>query len=111
MKKYQVKINGEVYEVEVELLDEVTEEKEAPKSAPAAGNAAGGEGLASPLPGTILDVRVKAGDAVKSGDVLFILEAMKMENEIRSEKDGVVSSVAVSKGATVRTGDILCTVR
>ena len=62
------------------------------------------------MPGNILDVRVKAGDAVKSGDVLMILEAMKMENEIMSPKDGRVASVAVRKGDTVEPDTLLCVI-
>ena len=62
------------------------------------------------MPGTILDVKVSAGQAVKSGDVLMILEAMKMENEIMAPKDGTVTSVSASKGASVQSGDVLCTI-
>ena len=62
------------------------------------------------MPGTILDVKVTAGQAVKSGDVLMILEAMKMENEIMAPKDGTVTSVSASKGASVQSGDVLCTI-
>ncbi len=61
------------------------------------------------MPGNILDVRVSAGQAVKKGDVLLILEAMKMENEILAARDGVVASVAVAKGATVNSGDVMLT--
>ena len=80
----------------------------APKAAPAASGS--GETVSSPMPGTILDVKVAAGQAVKSGDILFILEAMKMENEIFAPCDGTVSSVAVSKGAAVNPGDVLCVI-
>ena len=61
------------------------------------------------MPGNIRDVRVSAGQAVKKGDVLLILEAMKMENEILAARDGVVASVAVTKGATVNSGDVMLT--
>ncbi len=62
------------------------------------------------MPGTILDVKVTAGQAVKAGDVLMILEAMKMENEIMAPKDGTVTAVSTSKGASVETGTLLCTI-
>ena len=60
------------------------------------------------MPGTILDVKVSNGQAVKKGDVLFVLEAMKMENEILAPADGTVSAVSVQKGASVNTGEMLC---
>ena len=77
--------------------------------APAAAPAGAGEPVKAPMPGNILDVRVSAGQNVKAGDILFILEAMKMENEIVAPKDGALTSVCVSKGQVVETGAVLCT--
>ena len=113
MKKYKVNVNGTMYEVEIELMSE-TEAKAAPApvSAPAAPAQAGeGEKIESPMPGTILAVNVNNGDTVKKGQVLMILEAMKMENEIMAGCDGVVTSVAVTKGQSVETGALLCTIK
>lgn len=80
----------------------------APAAAPAA-PAGAGEPVKAPMPGNILDVRVSAEQTVKAGDILFILEAMKMENEIVAPKDGALTSVCVSKGQVVETGAVLCT--
>ena len=112
MKKYRVNVNGTVYEVE---LEEIT--GNAPAAAPAAPAAAaartaaaGGERICAPMPGNILSVNVAAGDAVKKGQVLMILEAMKMENEIMAPCDGTVTSVAAVKGSSVESGALLCTI-
>lgn len=117
--KYKVTLNNKVFEVEVEegkavILSKGTAEAAAPVAAPApapvsapvapAAPAGSGEAITSPLPGTVLDVKVQNGQSVKSGDVLVVVEAMKMENEIMAPRDGVVSSVATSKGAAVESG-------
>lgn len=125
--KYKVTLNGRTYEVEVEagkamLLDEY--EAIVPTAAPAAPAAApapvaapaaapapaapvAGEAVTAPMPGNILKVNVTAGQAVKEGDVLVVLEAMKMENEILAPKACTVKQVLVSKGSTVDTGATL----
>ncbi len=126
--KYKVTLNGRTYEVEVEagqamLLSEYEAIAPAPvaaapapaAAAPAAAPAApaapvvvgAGEKVNAPMPGTILKVNVSQGQAVKEGDVLCVLEAMKMENEILAPKTGSVSQVVVSKGSSVNTGDTL----
>jgi biotin carboxyl carrier protein len=110
MKKYRVNVNGTVFEVEIE---EMTGAPAAPAAAPAPAAPAvpaGGEKITAPMPGTILAVNVANGSAVKKGDVLMILEAMKMENEIMAPCDGAVTSVAVTKGASVESGTLLCTI-
>ena len=81
----------------------------APAAAAPAAPAGAGEPVKAPMPGNILDVRVSAGQTVKAGDILFILEAMKMENEIVAPKDGALTSVCVSRGQVVETGAVLCT--
>ncbi len=114
MKKYKVNVNGQGYEIEIELMSETeaSEAKSAPAAPAQAPAAASGDGekIASPMPGTILDVKVSEGQSVKKGDVLMILEAMKMENEIMAGCDGQVTSV-IAKGATVQTGTVLCTIK
>ena len=118
MKKYKVTVNGNVYEIELDVIDAAdVKAAPAPAAAPAAPVAApapaaapaGGETVSSPMPGTILNVNVQNGASVKKGDVLMILEAMKMENEIMAPCDGVVSSV-ITKGSSVETGTVLCVI-
>ena len=116
MKKYRVTVNGTVYEVELEEITgavpatapaPAAEKPAAPAPAPAA-PAGEGERITSPMPGTILAVNVTPGQSVRKGDVLMVLEAMKMENEIMCPRDGVVSSVQAAKGAAVESGTLLC---
>ncbi|MBR6533755.1 MAG: biotin/lipoyl-binding protein [Clostridia bacterium] len=120
MKKYNVTVNGTSYEITLEVVD-AAEVKAAPAAAaapapvaaPAAAPApvaAGGETVTSPMPGTILSVNVQNGAKVSKGDVLMVLEAMKMENEIIAPCDGTIASVNVQNGAAVETGATLCVI-
>ena len=108
MKKYRVTVNGTVSEVEPEEITGAAPAAEKPAAPAPAAPAGEGERITSPMPGTILAVNVAAGRSVKKGDVLMVLEAMKMENEIMCPRDGVVSSVQAAKGAVVESGTLLC---
>lgn len=124
MRKFKVQVNGIPYDVEIEEVGgaapapapaAVSAPASAPTApaapvapaAPAPAAAAGGEPINAPLPGTVLEVKVSAGQSVSKGDVLFVLEAMKMENEILAAHDGVIASVNAQKGASVNSGDVL----
>ena len=118
MKAYKVTVNGNVYEIVLEVIDKadiktpaapVAPAPAAAPAAPVAPASAGATTITAPMPGTILKVNVANGQAVKKGDVLMILEAMKMENEIMAPADGTVSSVNVNAGASVEAGATLCT--
>ena len=117
MKKYRVTVNGTVYEIELEELTGAAPAAAAPAApaaaAPAAPAAASTEGeqVTSPMPGTILAVNVAVGDTVKRGQVLMILEAMKMENEIMCPRDGKIASVNTSKDSSVESGTLLCVIQ
>ena len=127
MKKYNITVNGNTYEVEVDEIGGVPGVVPAsiPAAVPAAAPApaaaapapaasapsAGAEVVTAPMPGTILDVLKKPGDAVAGGDVVLILEAMKMENEIVAPKDGIIDAVSVQKGASANAGDVLFSVK
>ena len=126
MKNLRVTVNGVEYDVQVEEMDEVSSNVEADenknkslnkfetpkeksvKPSPAFSDA---ESVNAPMPGTILSINVNKGDSVKKGQVLLILEAMKMENEIIAPKDGTVESVNVNKGENVESGVSLVFIR
>jgi len=125
--KYVVTVNGERYEVEVEKVDgklaslsrkqmerEVRKEPTVSVAAPVAAapvSAGGGSTVISPMPGVVLDIKVKEGDSVSEGQAVIILEAMKMENEIVSEFTGIVSAIRVKKGDTVETDTVLVEIK
>lgn len=135
MRKFNVTVNGKTYAVEVEEVTsgEFTytpvQQTQAPQKAtpvqpaPAqeapvqetpkaikASEVVAGELISAPMPGTILDIKVSEGQAIKAGDILLILEAMKMENEIVSPKDGIVAKIHTTKGTAVTTGEPLVTI-
>ena len=135
MKRYSITVNGNTYDVIVEEVEAgnvasapivtpaptvvtpiaapAASVPAAPKAAPAP-KTAGNEGankVTSPMPGTILDVKVTVGQAVKKGDVICVLEAMKMENDIPAPCDGIVASINTQKGASVAANDLLATLK
>lgn len=127
MKKFNITVNGKTYEVEVEEIGGVqapVQRPAAPAAAPApavqaapaaapapkaapAPVAAGAEVITAPMPGKIMSLKVKVGQAVKAGDLILTLEAMKMENEIFCSASGTVKEIRVSEGAAVNPGDVL----
>jgi biotin carboxyl carrier protein len=114
MKQYNITVNGTAYAVEVEELGGTSAPKAAPAAkpaAPAAAPSAGATTINAPIPGTVLDIRVTPGQAVKAGDILLILEAMKMENEIMSPVDGTIDVVTITKGSSVNAGDLMLTIK
>ena len=127
---YVVTINDKEYEVEVEVGKAnilkttvitapvaaapaaiISQQPVPVSAAPAAVLASGSGVVKAPMPGTILDIKVQPGTAVKKGEVLLILEAMKMENEILASSDGIVMQVIVAKNASVSTGDVLVVIQ
>lgn len=123
MKSYAITVNGTVYDVTVEEKGSVAAaapaapaapvapaapaKTEAPK--PAATGKAGSVDVTAPMPGKILSVKANAGQAVKKGEVILLLEAMKMENEVVAPQDGTVASINVASGDMVESGDVLAT--
>ena len=128
MKKYKITVEGKTYEVEVEEVGatniqqseikdkeqesytvQAPKETSKPKAKPASSKASGAQKIVAPMPGTILSIKKKPGDVIKKGDVVMVLEAMKMENEILAPEDGTVVSIDVAEGSSVNTGDLLAT--
>lgn len=116
MRKFNITVDGKNYVVEVEEVGGVATspvvasvQQAAPVAAPKAAPVGNGEPFKAPMPGTVLDIVVANGATVKKGDTILVLEAMKMENNMTAQKDGVVT-VVVSKGASVASGDTLFTI-
>lgn len=116
MKNYRITVNGTAYDVAVEELGAAPAAPVAPVAAPAAApvaapakTGAGSISVTSPMPGKILAVKASVGQAVKRGEVVLILEAMKMENEVVAPEDGTIASIDVAVGAAVEAGDTLAT--
>ncbi|MFA9423124.1 MAG: biotin/lipoyl-containing protein [Sedimentibacter sp.] len=130
MKKFNIKVNGKAYAVEVEEAGEnqgsftyvpvqpiqaqqprtIIQPETQVDSPKAISVPVSGETITAPMPGTILDIKVKEGQIIKAGDVVLILEAMKMENEITAPSNGTIVKLHTSKGSTVSTGDVLVTI-
>ena len=125
MRQFNITVNGVAYSVAVEEVGAASAPVAAPVAAPvvtpvaapapaapaAAAPVAGGQKVNAPMPGTILSVNIAVGDSVKRGQVLMILEAMKMENEIMCPRDGRITAIQTSKGAAVESGTPLCTIQ
>ncbi|MGN1340685.1 MAG: biotin/lipoyl-containing protein [Oscillospiraceae bacterium] len=119
MKRYTITVNGTAYDVTVDEADgsaapvaaaaPAPAKKAAPAKPAAPAGAQGNASITAPMNGNIIDVKVKVGDKVTNGTVIAVLEAMKMENDIVCDKDGVVASINVNKGDTVETGAVVAT--
>lgn len=125
--KYRVSLNNRIYEVVVENGNAILEKEYdavapvattvAVASAPAPQapivNLQSGEGNAfkSPLPGVILQIKCEVGKSYKAGDILFVVESMKMENDVTLDKDGVITAINVTKGQNIQSGTVLCTLK
>ncbi|MDY2746434.1 MAG: biotin/lipoyl-containing protein [Bacilli bacterium] len=110
MKVYKVKVNGKVYEVELEAVEEKAGSIEAPKAAPGAPSTSFSQeakNFQAPLSGKLLDIKVNVGDTVKKGQVLCVIEAMKLENAVQSNMDGKILEIKATKGAMVASKDVL----
>ena len=102
MKRFLIKINGKTYDAEVEVVGTSA-------SAPVAAPAGGPANVTSPLPGTVLRLCKNTGDTVAAGEVVMIVESMKMENEVVAPEGGRIASIAVAAGSAINTGDLLFT--
>ncbi|MDE7309351.1 MAG: biotin/lipoyl-binding protein [Lachnospiraceae bacterium] len=113
MKNYRITVNGNVYDVTVEeagsapMTSAPSAPVAVPKAAPAASGSQGAVKINAPMPGKVLSVKASTGAAVTKGQVIMILEAMKMENEIVAPQDGTIASIDVSEGASVEAGTVL----
>jgi len=116
MKIYNIKVNGKTYKVELESVEEnsatIAAPVEAKKEAPVAATSTGaGNDVVSPIQGTVVNVKVKVGDKVKKGDVVVVVEAMKLENDVVTPFDGEVCEILVSKGQAVAGKQVLVKVK
>ncbi len=117
MRKFNITVNGKTYEVDVEEIGAVNATVPSPVAAPAQAPIpttvqapVGSKTVKAPMPGTIVSVKVNVGDTVKNGDLVAVLEAMKMENEIFADCDGKVTMINASAGASVNTGDAIVSI-
>ncbi len=118
MKRYNITVNGTAYDVTVEETDAsaapvatatpAPKKAAAPKAAPA--GAQGSVKIEAPMPGTVMDVKLKVGDKVENGTAIVVIEAMKMENEIPATCAGTIASINVNKGDSVNTGTLIATI-
>ena len=116
MKRFNITVNGNAYDVAVEEITDgaapvQAKKAAAPAAAPAKKAAGAGTKVSAPMPGTILDIKVKEGDSVKKGQPVMVLEAMKMENDIVAPCDGKITSIVVNKCDTVESADTLATIQ
>lgn len=115
MKVYKVKVNGKTYKVELEAIDEVKSEasfvEQKKEATPVTTSNGEGVELLAPIQGNVVDIKVKVGDKVNKGDVVLLIEAMKLENEVNANVSGVVSEILVTKGQSVSNKQLLLKIK